>query len=94
MSIPEDDRILKARELIGGSLIGTRIGQRASGTGSADIRQQLLDFVSRRPETLDNIVSGLGGNRDEIEQELFALLRENTITKSIRQDKVFYWKRG
>lgn len=53
-------------------------------------RQDVLDMVSRRPCTVDDIVAGLGLHRNEVVKYVDELVNEGKLTSEVRGEKVYY----
>ncbi len=93
IEIPEPARIERAKQIIGGKPIGKAKKSRMNESEYVNLREALLDFLSRRPETLEAIHAGLGVDKKKLETVLFELIREEILTKNIHEGSVFYWKR-
>lgn len=55
--------------------------------------QEILAMLSRRPCSLDDICSGMGGNRAVVIKILARLSKKGAITSQNRGGKLFYWSK-
>lgn len=56
-------------------------------------RETILEMILRHPCTLDDIVNGLGADRNQAAGAIEQLLKENKILSEKRQDKDYYYVR-
>ncbi|MBW1675017.1 MAG: radical SAM protein [Deltaproteobacteria bacterium] len=59
----------------------------------ADVEEDLLDLLARRPCTLDDISSGLSVHKNEILKYIGALVKNHTI-EMVKKDSLVYYQRG
>ena len=91
MSPLPEATLIRFAEILGekAEVIASYSPQKA-GSNTTDIRSSLLNMLSRRPCTLDDMAAGLGLHPNEIIKHLDLLLTEKQVETSNVEGRIFY----
>jgi wyosine [tRNA(Phe)-imidazoG37] synthetase (radical SAM superfamily) len=88
--LPEATLIRFAEILVEKAEVIASYSRQKAGSNTTDIRSSLLNMLSRRPCTLDDMAAGLGLHPNEIIKHLDLLLTEKQVETSNVEGRIFY----
>lgn len=90
LSLNDMERIIKDWQMDNVEIIASSTARRALEAYDGDVETKILETITRRPCTLDDLQEVLALNRNEINKYLSVLENEDRITSIILERGVFY----